>query len=262
MTAAPTGSRMLSERHVARLRAECTARATAFVDEELRFLAPGPTDVEGIVAAFFALYDRRPVADNTGGSGFNDAFWLYLVARIANPVLVVESGTHRGLSAWLLKNAAPDAEVHTFDVSHAHLAHREPGVTYHETDWSAVDLHAVDPGASLAFFDDHINQARRIREAYERGFRLLLFDDDLMSWQLHATGHPPVPTVSMLFEDDVVPGEKIEYLRNGRPRSYTVRPEDTFGARRLVEHVARTPDLTPVTRSGLQTGLTVVKLVA
>ena len=261
MTASRTGSRMLSERQVARLRAECAERATEFVGEELGFLASDPRDVEGIVAEFFALYDRRPVADNAGGSGFNDAFWLYVVARIASPALIVESGTHRGLSAWVLKTAAPDAEVHTFDVSHTHLAHREPGVTYHEADWSTVDLHAAASGSSLAFFDDHINQAQRIREAYERGFRLLLFDDDLMSWQLHATGHPPAPTVSMLFEDDVVPGEKIEYLRNGRPRSYTVRPEDTFDARRLVERVARTPDLTPVTRSGIQTGLTVVKLV-
>ena len=30
---------------------------------------------------FFELYETRPVRDNSGGSGFNDSLWLYVLTR-------------------------------------------------------------------------------------------------------------------------------------------------------------------------------------
>jgi hypothetical protein len=89
---------------------------------------------------------------------------------------------------------------------------------------------------------------------------VLLFDDDLTSETLYATGHPPVPTISMLFEEALQPGERIEWLRHGRLRHYVFDPADTFGARDLIAQRHVTPDLTSILRYRAQGGLTLVRL--
>ena len=256
-------SRILSRRHAEALQADIAAIASEFLAADGRFLPdPGRAAVATMVDDFFALYEVRPVTDNTGGGKFADSFWLYFLARVLEPALIVESGTHKGHSSWLLRAASPDATIHCCDVSFANLLFRDPASHYHESDWMEVDLAAADPARSLCYFDDHINQAQRIAEAHARGFRLLAFDDDRTARTLYATGHPPVPTIAMLFDETLRPGDEIRWRRHGVARNYIFREEDTFHARALIERHARTPDIAAVTRYRPQAGLTVVKLRA
>ncbi len=213
------------------------------------------------VDEFPALYERRPVRDNSGGSGFNDSLWLFALARAFAPALIVESGTHKGHSAWLFRQACPEAELHSFDIDAGRLLHREPSVRYHLGDWSESDLPRPDPASSLVFLDDHISHARRLREAHGRGFRHLLLDDNFPAHQLYATGGPPVPTLAMILDPDPPLEGEIAWTRNGKSYHYRLRREELDEMRGLVRHALVLPDLAPLTRFPPGSALTLVKLV-
>ncbi len=252
-------SRVLSARHVARLEARIVELASGFWRGAI---GADRSAVEAAAEAFFVLYPGRPISDNAGGSGYSDCFWIYAAARLLAPRLIVESGVYKGQVSWLLRRACPEARIHCFDVDLGQRVYRDGSLDYHEGDWTEVALAGVEPESSLCLFDDHVNHARRVREAHERGFRTLLFDDDLTADTLYATGCPPVPTIAMLFDETLRPGERIEWLRHGKPRHYVFDPVDTFGARDLIATRHVTPDLTPIVRHRPQGGLTLVRLVA
>ena len=216
---------------------------------------------EVALEGFDDLHDRRPVADNRGGSGFNDSLWLYVVARAFAPRLVIESGTHKGHSAWLFRQACPDAEIHSFDISWDYLKHREAGVSYHRHDWSEADHNFSNTAESLVFFDDHMSHARRIEEAWERGFRLLLLDDNFPAHQLHATGGPPLPSLAMLLDPALRDGQALAWTRNGKAYSTVFREAEATRARGLVAGHLVLPELAPVTAQPPGSRLTAVKLV-
>ena len=132
----------------ARERARLERDLLAVIDPALAAAAElagveSPPSAGPLLAAFLAVHGRRPLAENKGGSGLNDSLWLFLVARLLDPVLLVESGTWRGQSAWLFRQACPAAEIVTFD--HAALdevARREPRPTWRKA-VEASSLYAV-----------------------------------------------------------------------------------------------------------------------
>jgi hypothetical protein len=246
--------RVLDPKSAARLRARVTETVAEFWhDHEAARVADA-------VDAFFALYPDRPVADNSGGSGFNDSLWLFTAARLLAPALIVESGVYKGQSSWLLRQAVPGAALHCVDLDLSQRRWRDDGIAYHEGDWSELTLEAPAGRPALCFFDDHVSQARRIREAHARGFRTLLFGDDVAAETLYATGRPPLPTASMILDETLADGERIEWLRGGVVRHYIVDAADMASARRLIRHARPMPDLAPITRYRPQSGLTLVTL--
>lgn len=260
-------SRMTSPAQAARLKGIVHGAARDFFAQNAKLVpAPEPDALEALAGEFFEVYERRAVRDNEGGVKFADSFWLFAVTRLLNPKLIIESGTHRGHSSWLMRQACPDAEIHCFDVSFRNLVSRDPAIHYHEHDWMEHDwmdgpLADADAGRALCYFDDHISHAQRVREAHARGFRALMFDDDFPAHHLHATGHPPAPTLAMMFDDTLKDGERIEWLRHGKPREFMFDAADAASARALIAHYAKTPDLGPPLRARPQSGLGIVKLV-
>ena len=254
--------RMTSAAEIARRNQALAARMAPALEVVAGWAPEGARErAAEALEAFDALYDQRPVTDNRGGSGFNDSLWLYLLARAFTPRLIVESGSHKGHSAWLFRQACPQAEIHSFDISWDHLAYRDTGVSYHKHDWSEADLNSGNPLESLAFFDDHISHARRIEEAWARGFRLLLLDDNFPAHQLHATGGPPVPSLAMLLDPTLTDGQEIAWTRNGKAYAFVFREAEAAPARALVAEQLVLPELAPVTAYPPGSGLTLVKLV-
>jgi len=235
-------------------------RLLPFVSREARLL---PEDAGArlyqMIEDFFRLYRERPVRDNAGGSGFNGSLTLYVLARLLAPRLIVESGTWQGHSAWLLAAACPGAEVHSFDIEHANLLYRDPRVTYHLGDWTGTDLGRPDPAEALVFFDDHVSHAQRLREAATRGYRTLILDDNVPAQALYATGLPPVPTVDMLFDARVKPGDEIEWRYRGRLQRFVCRPAD-WTAAALVREYHKAPPLADVSFYRPHIGLSLVRL--
>jgi hypothetical protein len=251
-------SRVLSPRQRARLERRIVEVATEFWGRALG--APAAV-VETAAAGFFACYPERPVSDNSGGSGYSDCFWLYTGARLLAPGVIVESGVLKGQTTWLLRQACPAALLYAVDLDLTQRMYRHASIHYHEGDWTELGFDGVDLVRSLCFFDDHVDQARRVREAHARGFRTLLFDDDLPAETLYATGAPPVPTISMVFDDSLEPGERIQWLRRGQRREYVFDPARVRDVRELIRGRHTTPDLTPIVRQRVQGGLTLVQLV-
>jgi hypothetical protein len=214
-----------------------------------------------MVEDFLGLYPQRPVRSNTSGSGFHNCFWLYLTLQHLDPELIVESGVWKGQTSWLFHRACPEATIHSFDINLRHLTYKTDAIRFHEMDWRDFDFDRVDPGRSVCFFDCHVNQAKRIREAYDRGFRRLLFDDNPPVHKLYSFGTPGLPTVDMLLDDTVKPGEEIVWTKNGVERRYLYNEEDEYRARGLVANYAVFPDVGGATRYGGFTFLSLVELV-
>ncbi len=213
--------RPLSEREVARLVAQTAAR----LDADLA--AAGLADQEGserTVRAFLDLIRACPVRQKRGGNGFNGALQVYAVVRALQPAVIVESGVFRGLTTWLMRQAAPEARILCFDPNLGNLHYRDPAARYSTDDWSTHPFEGADLSGALAFFDDHISQARRIREASERGIQRILFDDNAAAHRIHGHGGPAFPTLSMVMDE--TPGEPIRWMRNGREFSYA--PDAAF----------------------------------
>ena len=111
----------------------------------------------------------------------------------------------------------------------------------------------------MVFFDDHVSHAQRIREAHARGYRILLLDDNVPAKALYATGVPPVPTVDMLFDSRLTPGETIDWHYRGRDLRFQCRAAD-WEVRSLVRQYVRVPSLSEASYYRPHVGLSLVRL--
>lgn len=195
------------------------------------------------IAAFLDALATCPVRQQSGGSGVNAALILWLLTRAIQPTLVVESGVLRGFTSWVLRQAAPEAEIHSFDISFSELQWRSRNVRYHEADWMTVDLKSLSRDRGLVFFDDHVDQWRRVREAAARGFRYLVLDDNLPAHALHGDGKAACPTLDMLFDDELQDGELIEWRTECGVFSFRHDRALALATRRLIGRHARLPSM-------------------
>lgn len=176
-----------------------------------------PGGIRAAVETFWNLIPTAPVRQRRGGSGFNGALQLYVAMRALQPRAVVESGVFRGLTTWVIRQACPEAAILCHDPDLSGLRYRDAGARYSRRDWSTADLSGIDPAATVAFFDDHVPQARRVVEARDRGIARLLFDDDAAGHRIHAHGGPAHPTIAMIAgRADRAEDEPIRWSRNGR----------------------------------------------
>jgi hypothetical protein len=118
------------------------------------------TDLEDY---FRAMTNNRAfgIPGTTPGNG---TIWLFLLARMLNPGVIVESGVYHGSSLFTLKRAVPTAKMFAFDVNFGTLLSRLDGVDYREHDWGTDDVRAQGP-SDFCFFDDHINNCMRVRQS-------------------------------------------------------------------------------------------------
>jgi hypothetical protein len=232
----------------------------SFFSEHLSDLAGSDFDLDSEVDRFFTLYSSRPFHDNTGGSGFHNAFWLFLFVRALNPQLIVESGVLKGHTSWLFEQACPGATILGFDIDLSNLQHRAGRIQFHEHDWSRYRFDSVDPGKSLVFFDCHVNHARRILEAHERGFRHILFDDDPPAHKLYGYGLPGFPTASMVCGGPPPEGSELSWCWQGKEISYRFDRQEWAEAAKVVKMHALFPDVGSLTRYGGFSFLSYVRL--
>ena len=131
------------------------------------------------VPAFLELYESRPITKNPGGMGLNHSWAVWFLARALQPDIVVESGVLRGHSTWLIKQAAPEAQLFCFDVSFKLLEYRAEGATYFEGDVRQFDWSSVSfSPSSLALLDDHQNAYRRIIDLSFLGVKRFIVEDN------------------------------------------------------------------------------------
>jgi len=256
------GRVLVTDALIRRARAAVAARIDA-LRERLAgrgVLAADAPDGATIVTAFERSYARRPLRDNAGGTMRNSSTWLYAVASLLRPALIVECGTFKGHSAWLMAEALPEARIVTFDVMREEGRLRDRRIDFRLGDWSdAKDLETL-PANTLCVFDDHISHRLRLEQAKARGAALALVDDDYDALTLYATGSPPVPTVAMLTDPELAAGTVCEWERPGKRYRYMVTEADIAAGAALIAWSEAMPDLTEVNRYVAQAPMTLVGL--
>jgi hypothetical protein len=203
------------------------------------------------VRNFLSCYSDRPFRDNWGGSGFHNSFWLFLAARILNPTLIVESGLWKGHTTWLLEQAAPEAEILGFDISLSRLEHKSGKARFFEYDWSNYQFEDIYPDRSMIFFDCHVNHAKRIIEAKNRGFRHLFFDDNPPVYALYGYRLPGFPTANMLWtgiEENST--NEIAWYWQGEEVVYKINGEEAAKAKEIMKVHEVLPNVGDFSRYG------------
>lgn len=212
-----------------------------------------------IVNDFFQIYSSRELTDNTHGSGFHNAFWLYFIARFFDPKLIIESGVWKGHSSWLLNQACPDADQYGFDISLNKFEIPELRSRMYQQDWGSFQFPAFNPDRALVFFDCHVNHAQRILEAKDKGFKHLLFDDNPPIHKIYS--HiPGIPTAAMLTAEEGIDADSLSWVWNGEEVSRSIDPEQAHQARELIKFHEILPDVGGPTRYGGYAFLTYVQI--
>ena len=140
---------------------------------------------------------NRPFVNNNG-MATDTAFYLYYWVRELAPRLIVESGTWRGFSTWVMREAAPEAKIISLDPIFALgycLDTTKIGAVYWPsdlermgTDFSCCGFEFMSkPMQSLILFDDHQNKIHRLQQAIQKGFRHIIFDDNNPGQATHLT---------------------------------------------------------------------------
>ena len=216
------------------------------------------------ISEFREVYLNAPITMNNYGVHFSTGLFLFLIARRRNPALILESGVYKGLSTYLLSAACQKSVLHAFDPNLNELTFRSSNANYHAMDWMQYDIECEPPGSGLVFFDDHQCQASRVVEAYDRGFRHLVFDD---SWRIEAVmgcGWPPVPSIDMIMNESLEANEIVQWMEDGRIWTY-VHDQDmqqlSAKARALISAAYDVPSLYRETGLGPTSAMTYVELV-
>ena len=138
------------------------------------------------------VWKERPF-DNSNGLGCQGAFALYYFLKEMHPApeLVVECGTWRGFSTWVIKMAVPNAKIICSDpilASRQFLnkavfmpEYRVKEAEYTWQDFSNIEINipAEKRDRAVVFFDDHQNKIPRLEQAIKKGFKHIIFDDNV-----------------------------------------------------------------------------------
>ncbi|HRJ69980.1 MAG TPA: hypothetical protein PK812_10255 [Beijerinckiaceae bacterium] len=215
---------------------------------------PGPLPASGqreqtiaaIVRDFYDLIPTSPVNAKKGGNGFNGCLQVYAVARLLNPKVIIESGVFRGQTTWILRQACPKATIFCFDVDFSNLVYKDREAIYTQSDWSGFDLAGLPTDETLAFFDDHIDQGRRVLEAQVRGLSHLLFDDNASASRIHTVGGPPIPSLDMLM-DPALDGQTLAWTYRGKRYGCAIDAAQAQQVRKAVATMRNFADMHRVT---------------
>lgn len=141
---------------------------------------------------------------------------LFSIAKSINPHTIIESGTWKGNSLWLFRNAFPYATIYSFDIDYSNLMHKHSDVYYTQVDIEESFNEKQDSNKTLIFFDDHVNQKQRLEWSRKMGFKHIIFDDNIPTKDLTNFKLPPIPTLEMLREN----GELPDYIEKYKIMDY------------------------------------------
>jgi hypothetical protein len=163
---------------------------------------------------FARVMKRRPFDNEQGLRGVS-AFALYWFVRRIAPSVVFEVGVWRGFSTWLIEQAAPAAEIHSFDPLFMlqHLipkwkigkTYRSKRAHYSSHDFSCAPIEDLVAGRAdaLAFFDDHQHKIPRLLQCKAAGIKHVVFDDNLSEPYTHRTLEHERATDATLLEREI-----------------------------------------------------------
>ena len=221
--------------------------ADGWLERQKLFPVQSKFDSCKAVEKFYEAYLDSPFRTKQGGSRFNNLVWLHLIAKAMEPELMIDSGTFHGASAWAF--ALAGTPVYSFDIDLSRLAMRVDGVVYSECDWTAFDWKGRNLAKALVYFDDHLDQVRRLIEASERGIPVAIFDDDfpVTSFAAMAGDGHPLPKIEFVLDEQLRGARELSWIDHGRRLVFKVDPAYLDRARALIADTERLADTSLVT---------------
>lgn len=246
-------ARLESPAHVAAMHAAMAEQVSRWLAQQQILpvppQSPEPADLTTEIASFYEAFLRSPFRLQLGESRYNNCLWLFLLARILQPQLIIDSGTYTGASAWSLSRGAPEAKVVSFDIDLSNLKQRAPGVEYVEADWTTFDLAPYAGQRILAYFDDHVDQARRLLEAHARRIPVTIFDDDFTLGAFPAMAHDgaALPKLEFVLDESLKDGEEVVWRSRGSRQGWRIDRAYLDRARATIRATERLPNTSLVT---------------
>ena len=134
---------------------------------------------------FIKVFEKRPYVENPAGTKFAHQFAVWCTVRKLKPLHIIESGIYRGFLSWMMRQAAPNAQLIFIDPgpslrwkdNHSDTVYmtNKNFKDFKDVDWASLNL---DFNRTLIYFDDHQSGLVRTLQAYNRGFRYIMFDDN------------------------------------------------------------------------------------
>lgn len=144
-----------------------------------------PWSKDEIIAAipeFLKIYAQRPIDVNKSGMRSPHMFATWFMIKKLQPSAVIESGVLRGQGTWIIDKAVPNAKLFCIEpnVETKDMAFLSPNGQYFKKDFTKIpwDEMGIDKSNTLVFIDDHMNAFARIKQAKERGFTHMIFEDN------------------------------------------------------------------------------------
>ena len=218
----------------------------AWLGRQTLFVAQ-PFDVADGIATLYAGYLDSPFRGKGGGSRFNNLAWLYAIARAYRPTIMIDSGTYLGASAWALRQGS-DAPLYSFDIDMSRIA-QKVDATYIEADWTTHRFDGEDLSRSICYFDDHVDQAKRLLEAKAAGCRLALFDDDfpITGCVEMAHGGFALPKVEFVLDETLRGQASLDWFDGRRRQSWPIDAAYLDAARATIAATERLPNTSVIT---------------
>jgi hypothetical protein len=206
-------------------------------------------NAEELVADIYGQFLQSPFRRRSGGSRFNNLCWLAAIAKAMQPSLIVDSGTFQGASAWAFSASGVPCKIISFDIDLSRILLRVPGVLYCERDWTENDWYGFDLSNALAYFDDHLDQIRRLKEAARAGFRIAIFDDDfaVTSFSEMACGGSALPKIEFALDPCLRSQKEIAWSVSGRYYRFPINAKYLDEGLSLIEKTERLPNTSLIT---------------
>lgn len=137
-------------------------------------------DMLGSLEEFVALNKDSPVQPNIYGMRAPHMFLTWFVLRWLQPSYIIESGVAFGQGSWFIEKACPNAQIHCIEpcLEIAKIFYKPANAVYHAVDFTEIDWSGLSRPDTVVFFDDHQDAFERLKQARERGFCRMMFEDN------------------------------------------------------------------------------------
>lgn len=170
------------------------------------------------ISDFDYVFSKSPVKEHESGFGYNEGVFFFVVLKIINPQIVIESGIMKGFTTYLIDTATNDnCKIFCYDINFSNKIFHSSKAKYINADITN-NIPAVGNKKVVALWDDHTSQLDRLKFSQDHNIEYNFFDDDLSLLNIHSDGWPPVPTISMLkdIKNKVIQSDEFNWVSRNR----------------------------------------------
>ena len=167
-------------------------------------------EIAKLIKKYDLIFKKNQIKNNEGGIGYNKGLYLFCFSSLINPNLIIESRVWKGNSTYILeKTLSKKDKMICFDLDFSKLIYKSKVAKYVNVDLEK--FYHINKFSkkekTFAFFDDHYPQSERLIFCIKNNIKFIAFDDDYSHLTIHSDGFPPIPTISMVINENKLPNK-------------------------------------------------------